>query len=177
MLVHGASGGVGIAALQLARAAGLQVIGTAGTERGLALATANGAHHVLDHNAPDLVERVLKWTDGRGVNIILEMLANKNVPQDLAMVSVNGRIIIIGNRGTIEVNFRDAMARDASIIGMLFFNTTPQELAAIHAAILAGLETGIIKPVIGQEVPLAEAARAHETVLQPGSYGKIVLIP
>ena len=177
MLVHGASGGVGIAALQLAHAAGLQVIGTAGTERGLALAAENGAHHVLDHNAPDLAERVLKLTDGRGVNMILEMLANKNIPQDLSMVSANGRVIVIGNRGAIEVNFRDAMARDASIIGMLLFNTTPQELTAIHAAIVAGLETGIIKPVIGQEFPLGEASRAHEAVLRPGSYGKIVLVP
>lgn len=177
VLIHGASGGVGIAATQLARAHGLKVIATAGTEKGRKLAAEKGAHHVLDHSSSDLNDQVLKLTGGRGVNVILEMLANKNLARDFSMLSLRGRIVVIGNRGTIEINPRDAMTRDATILGMMVFNASEQEMASVHAALGAALEADVARPVIGQEIPLSEAARAHEAVLRPGSYGKIVLIP
>lgn len=177
ILVHGASGGVGLAAVQLARAHGMAVIGTAGSEKGRELVRDNGAHQVLDHTKGSVSEEVKRITDGRGVNVILEMLANKNLAQDLSMLAIRGRIVVIGNRGTIEINPREAMARDAVILGMTLFNTPVDDLARIHAALVAGLENGVACPVIGKELPLAEAARAHEEIMQPGSYGKIVLIP
>jgi NADPH:quinone reductase len=177
VLVHGASGGVGIAAVQLARAHGMTVIGTAGTDKGRALVRENGAQHVLDHTKPAVAEQVIKLTEGRGVNVILEMLANKNLSKDLSLVSRNGRVVVVGNRGTIEINPREAMTRDASVIGMTLLNVSEADMAAIHAAVGAALESGVARPIIGQEIPLAEAARAHEAVMQPGSYGKIVLIP
>lgn len=176
ILVHGASGGVGVAAVQLARAHGMLVIGTASTENGRALVREIGAQHVLDHSALDLADQVSKLTGGRGVNIILEMLANKNLAKDLTMVSMRGRVVVIGNRGTIEINPRDAMTRDATILGMSVLNTPGPEMASIHAGLVAALEFGVIRPVISQEIPLAEAARAHVAVLQPGSHGKIVLM-
>jgi NADPH:quinone reductase len=177
VLVHGASGGVGIAAVQLARAHGMTVIGTAGTDKGRALVRENGAQHVLDHTKPAVAEQVIKLTEGRGVNVILEMLANKNLSKDLSLVSRNGRVVVVGNRGTIEINPREAMTRDASVIGMTLLNVSEADMTAIHAAVGAALESGVARPIIGQEIPLAEAARAHEAVMQPGSYGKIVLIP
>ncbi|MBV8207183.1 MAG: NADPH:quinone reductase [Acidobacteria bacterium] len=176
VLVHGASGGVGTAAVQLARSRGLTVIGTAGTERGRELVQRNGAHHALDHHAPDFGNQIASLTAGGGVNIILEMLANKNLATDLQIVARFGRVVVIGNRGTIEINPRDAMTRDARILGMTLFNASPGELAVIHAALGAALESGGIHPVIGQEIPLAEAARAHQAVMEPGAYGKIVLV-
>jgi NADPH2:quinone reductase len=177
VLVHGASGGVGTAATQLARSRGLTVIGTAGTDRGRELVRENGAHYALDHHAADFAEQISKLTGGAGVNIILEMLANKNLAKDLLMVSRFGRVVVIGNRGSIEINPRDAMGRDAVIMGMTLFNVSPHELASIHAALGAALETGAIHPVIGQEIPLVEAAHAHEAVMEAGAYGKIVLVP
>lgn len=177
ILVHGASGGVGIAAVQLARSHGMTVIGTAGSEEGKALVRENGAHHVLDHTKGSVADEVKKITDGRGANVILEMLANKNLAQDLSMLAIRGRIIVIGSRGNIEISPRDAMARDAIVLGMTLWNTPQEDLARIHAALVAALETGVARPVIGKELPLAEAARAHEEIMQPGSYGKIVLVP
>ena len=177
VLIHGASGGVGVAALQLARIHGLNIIATAGTEKGRALVREQGAHHVLDHTQSDVGEQLMKLTESRGVDVILEMLANKNLGIDLSLLSKNGRVIVVGNRGTIEINPRDAMTRDASIIGMTLLNVNEADMASIHAALVAGLEGGVLRPVIGQELPLAQAARAHEAVLQPGSYGKIVMIP
>jgi NADPH2:quinone reductase len=177
VLVHGASGGVGLAAVQLTRAHGMIVIGTASSGAGQELVKQNGAHHVLDHSQPDVPESVKKLTDGRGADVILEMLANKNLAQDLAMVALRGRVIVIGNRGTIEINPRDAMGRDASITGFTLWNTPEKDLTTIHAALVAALESGVARPVIGKKFSLAEAARAHEEVLKAGSYGKIVLIP
>ena len=177
VLVHGASGGVGLAALQLARAHGMTVIGTASSDQGKELVKQNGAHHVLDHSRADVPESVKKLTDSRGADVILEMLANKNLAQDLSMVALRGRVIVIGNRGNIEINPRDTMGRDASIIGFTLWNTPEKDLAIIHAALFAALESGVARPVVGKKFSLAEAARAHEEVLKPGSYGKIVLIP
>jgi NADPH2:quinone reductase len=177
VFVHGASGGVGTAALQWARAAGFKVIGTAGTEEGRRHASKQGAHHVLDHHAEGYLEELTSLTDGRGPDVILEMLANVNLNKDLGVVAKGGRVVVIGSRGAVEINPRLAMTRDAAILGMTLFNTTPQEFAEIHAAIRAGLESGTLRPFVGREFPLAEAARAHEEVLKPGARGKIVLIP
>jgi len=177
VLVHGASGGVGIAAVQLAVAHGLTVIGTAGSDRGRALVAAQGAHHVLDHTASDYLDRIDVATDGRGPDIILEMLANVNLAKDLDVIARFGRIVIIGNRGTIEINPRATMARDVTIVGLALPNAMPDEVASIHAALVAGLANGTLVPIVGQELPLADARRAHEAVLAPGAYGKIVLLP
>jgi NADPH:quinone reductase len=177
LFIHGASGGVGIAAIQLGRAHGLRIIGTAGSERGRTLATQQGAQHVLDHTKPDYLDELMKLTEGRGADVILEMLANVNLAKDLTVVAKYGRVVVIGNRGTIEINPRDAMGRDATVLGMALWNSSDRELASLHAAIGAGLAGGVLKPVVGTELPLREAAKAHVQVLAPGAYGKIVLIP
>jgi len=177
VLVHGATGGVGTAAVQLARAAGLRVIGTAGTDRGKKLALAEGAHEVLDHKSPAHFDQALMLTGGRGFDVILELLANVNLARDLTILAPKGRVVVIGNRGTIEINPRDAMMRDGSILGMSLWNATPDDLFSIHSALIAGLENQTLRAVIGKEIPLADAARAHVAVMEPGAYGKIVLIP
>lgn len=178
VLVHGASGGVGTAAVQLARAAGMTVIGTAGSDDGLKLVTEQGAHHVLNHSAQGYLDELMRLTEGRGVDVIVELLANKNLAKDLSVLAKKGRVAVIGNRGTIEINPRDAMSREADIRGVTLMNTSEQEYRAMHAALGAGLENGTLRPVIGQKIPLAEAARAHEEIMQhSGARGKIVLIP
>jgi NADPH:quinone reductase len=175
ILVHGGSGGVGTAALQLARAAGMVVMATAGTPRGLDLVTAQGAEHAFDHHDAGYLDQILAVTGGRGVDVILEMLANANLNKDLGLLAPHGRVVVVGNRGTVEIDPRQAMARDADIRGMTLFNTTPADMAEIHAALGAGLREGTLNPVVGREFPLAEAHVAHEAVLAPGAHGKIVL--
>jgi NADPH2:quinone reductase len=177
VLVHGASGGVGVAAVQLAVAHGMTTIGTGGTERGRKLVAEQGAHHVLDHTAAEYPKRLLELTEGRGADVILEMLANVNLQRDLDLVARLGRIVVIGNRGTIEINPRGAMSKDATITGMALWNAPPGDLTAIMAALAAGLANGTLRPVVGREFPLAQAAGAHQAVLEPGAYGKIVLVP
>ena len=177
VLVHGASGGVGVAATQIAASRGVTVIGTAGTDRGRRLVLEQGARHVLDHTAPDYLQRLMDLTGGQGVDVILEMLANVNLARDLTALAKGGRVVVVGNRGSIEINPREAMRRDASILGMTLFNASDRELVGTHAALVAGLANGTLRPVVGREFPLADAPAAHAAVMAPGSYGKIVLMP
>lgn len=176
VLVHGASGGVGIAGIQLARALGLTVFGTASTQKGRDLAQREGAHQVFDHSKSGYLEEIMRATGGRGVDIVLEMLANVNLANDMKLLATNGRIIVIGNRGDIAINPRDLMARRGSIRAFTLWAVTATEEAEIHAGIIAGLENGTLRPVVGKELPLAEAARAHKEILEPGAAGKIVLV-
>ena len=177
VLVHGASGGVGVAAIQLARKAGMRVIGTVGTETGRELALAQGAHCVLNHREAGYLDSMQELTCGKGVDVILEMLANVNLDRDLPILATHGRVVIIGSRGRVEIDPRNAMAREATILGMTLFNATEKELKSMHAAFVAGLEDGTLRPVVSREIPLAEAATAHHEVMEASTLGKIVLLP
>lgn len=177
VFVHGASGGVGTAVVQLARAHGLRVIATAGSERGLQLVRDQGAHEVLNHREADYFGRVAPLTGGRGVDLVVEMLANVNLDRDLDLLALHGRVTIVGNRGRIEIDPRTIMSKDATVLGMTMFNATAEEYRVIHAALAPALENGTLTPVVGRELPLADAPQAHVAVLEPGAYGKIVLIP
>ena len=177
VLVHGASGGVGTASLQIARAMGLTVFGTAGTDKGLDLAKREGAHQAFNHAKPGYQEEIMKASGGRGVDLILEMLANVNLGGDLKMLALEGRVVVIGSRGDVTITPRDLMSRRASIRAFTLWAAQPAEMAEIHAALFAGMENGTLRPVVGKKLSLAEAARAHREVLEPGAAGKIVLIP
>jgi len=177
VLVHGASGAVGTAAVQIAKAAGLRVFGTAGTDRGRALAKEQGADEVFDHATADYQKQIMGKTDGKGVDLVIEMLANVNLVRDLEMIAMRGRVVIVGNRGAVEINPRLIMSKDAIVTGFTNWNTTAQELVVAHAAIIAGMERCGFKPEVGKEIPLADAPKAHEEVMKPGAFGKIVLIP
>jgi len=177
VLVHGGSGGVGTAAVQIARARGMHVIATAGTPEGLSLVREQGAHSVLNHRDADYLQQVMPLTGGRGVDVVLEMLANVNLDRDLDILAVHGRVVVVGSRGRVEIDPRKAMGKDATILGLTLFNATPRDLQEVHAGLSAGLENGTLKPIIGKEMPLADVAKAHQAVMDSGAFGKIVLIP
>jgi len=176
VLVHGASGGVGIAAVQLARAAGMRVIGTAGTKEGMELVTVQGAHHVLNHRSDGYLDRVQELTCGQGIDVILEMLANVNLDRDLGVLAKGGRVVVIGSRGRVEIDPRIAMGQESAILGMTLYNASEKELASMHAAFVEGLGNGTLRPVVSRELPLADAATAHHAVMEASTFGKIVLI-
>lgn len=177
VLVHGATGGVGIAAVELAHARGLTVIGSGGTDAGLKAVRAHGADVVVNHRTPSYTDEIMRATGGAGVNLIVEMAAHVNLDRDLSLLAKHGRVVVVGNRGKTEIDARQAMGRDAAILGMTLFNVTETEFVEIHAGLIAGLANGTLNPVVGREIPIAEAARAHEAVMESGALGKIVIIP
>jgi NADPH2:quinone reductase len=176
VLVHGGSGGVGIATIQLARANGMQVLATAGTARGLALVVEHGAHHAFDHTSPSYLADITAATDGHGVDVIIEMLANINLDKDLGLLALRGRVVVVGNRGRVEIDARQTMGKDAAILGMTLGNVSPTDLETIHRDLVAGFCDGTLTPVVGLRFALVEAPNAHRAVLAPGAFGKIVLL-
>jgi NADPH2:quinone reductase len=177
VLIHGASGGVGVAATQLAVAAGATVIGTAGSNDGLAVVRAQGARHAVNHTDAGYLDQITALTDGRGPDVILEMLANVNLDHDLTVVAPSGRVVVIGNRGRVEIDARKIMSKDVSVFGLALWGIPGDEIRRAHEAIIAGLESGALNPVVGTEMPLKDAAQAHAKVMESGARGKIVLIP
>ena len=176
LLIHGASGGVGLAAVQLARAAGLQVFGTTGSDAGRVLLEQQGVTAIFDHHKTGYLEEIKAATQGRGVDLILEMLANVNLGHDLTVLAPRGRVVVIGSRGPVEINAREAMVRNADILGVMVSGASPEVLRAIHQALRAGLRDASLRPVVGREFALNEAAESHRAVLSRGAQGKIVLL-
>lgn len=177
VFIHGASGSVGTAAIQLAKRAGMIVIGSGGSDRGRQLILDEGADHAVDHTSDGYIDEVKTLTKGQGPEIILEMLANVNLAADLDLVKKYGRIIIIGNRGEVTINPRMTMMKELDVRGLALFNGTRAQMEEIMTDLLSGLADGSLRPIVGREMPLAEAAKSHEAVLEPGAFGKIVLVP
>jgi NADPH2:quinone reductase len=177
VLIHGATGGVGLAATQIAHANGNIVLGTGGSDTGLQAVRESGANAVFNHTTPGYLDDILRATGGRGVDVVLEMAAHINLDKDLGLLANRGRVVVIGNRGRVEIDARQAMGKDATILGMTLFNISDPDMASINSYMMAGLANGTLTPVVGKEFPLADAAKAQDAVMAPGARGKIVLLP
>ena len=162
--------------MQLAKCLGLTVVATAGSEKGLSLLRSLGADLVLNHASEHYCQKVLEFTHGRGVQIIIEMLANKNLPDDLRLLDQNGRVVIVGCRGEVTINPREAMSRDAAICGMSLLNLSAEERLKVFQALDPYFQNGSLKPVVGREFQIKDAPLAHDAVMQSGAFGKIVLM-
>jgi NADPH2:quinone reductase len=177
VLIHGASGGVGLPTTQLAHDAGAVVIGTAGSAAGADLVRTAGADHVLDHSTPDYLDEVARLTDGRGADVIVEMLANVNLERDLGVLALRGRVVVVGSRGELTFTPRLTMVKEAMILGTALWNATPAETAEALSGVARKLSEGVLQPVVGTELPLREAATAHRQILEAHANGKMVLLP
>jgi len=181
VLVHGASGGVGLASVQLAKSfGGLTIIGTAGTDKGIAAVKEAGADVVFNHKEADYAEKILEYTKGKGVDIVLEMSAHITLLKSMSIIGKNGRICIIGNRGPIDgFNARLIMSKRASIHGVMLLQLSPEERGEIIQALNEKLKSKQINPIVNKSYPLALASKSHEDVInQPsGASGKLVLSP
>lgn len=173
VLVHGATGAVGIAVIQLAKAMGMNVVATAGTPEGRALLEKQGIHTILDHTQSDHLAPYQSLE--QGFDVIIEMLANHNLDQDLKALAFGGRVAVVGNRGTVEINPRDLMARDAAVMGVALANIKPAELDLIAKSLYPLLNGGLLKPVIRKVYQLDDVSKAHEDVLKSGAQGNLVI--
>ena len=154
----------------------MTVLGTAGSQRGLDLIKKEGAHAAFDHTKPEHADEIMKFTGGRGVDVILEMIANVNLATDMKLMAIRGRTVVIGNRGEITVNPRDLMARRASVCGFTLWAVTKRKPPKSMRPSRPDWTNGTLRPIVGKEIPLKDAAIAHQDVLAPGAFGKIALI-
>lgn len=177
VLVHGASGGVGIAAVQWAKNADLTVIGTASSAEGQRLVSQQGADAVFDHTNEDHLSELREFTAGKGVDVIIEMLANVNLERDFEALAMFGRIVVVGSRGSLEFTPRQLMTKDATLYGMSLFNSPRSDRDQIQAAIFNGLSDEALKPVISRAFSLADGSLAHHAVIEHRALGKMILIP
>ena len=177
VLIHGATGGVGTAAVQLAKRAGLRVLGTYGSESGRSLLLELGVDATFNHHQPEYESEILEFTQGSGVDLILEMAAHVNLGRDLTLLGKGGVICVIGSRGLVQIQPRELMVRDADIRGLIWFNAPKGVVGKVFGDFYSALADGSIRPVIRRSFPLSSAAEAHELQMTRGSLGKLVLIP
>ncbi|GFN96994.1 quinone oxidoreductase [Plakobranchus ocellatus] len=174
VLIHGASGAVGIASVQIAKAYGLRVIGTAGTKEGMDLVEKTGADLVFNHREEGYIQAIQDAVGG--VDIVLEMLANVNLEKDLDLINFRGRIMVIGSRRSIKFNPRVMMSKESTITGVSAFKATEAEFREMHSLLRAGQRLGWLKPKISKVYPLEDAGTAqHDVINNQGTLGKLVL--
>ncbi|VDI02847.1 NADPH2:quinone reductase [Mytilus galloprovincialis] len=167
---------VGLACVQLAKNLGLTVLGTAGSSAGMSIVKVNRCDFVFNHKSDNYTQQIMDATKGEGPDLIIEMLANVNLDKDLNMIKKKGRIVIVGNRGTIEINPRLTMAKECIVTGIVLMNSTPDDWKEMNASIQTGMQNGWVKPHIGQEYRLNQSALAHKDVINNlGAQGKNVI--
>jgi len=178
VLVQGAAGGVGSAAVQLAHARGARVLATVGGADAAARVRELGADEVIDRRAADVVTEVKRLTADKGVDVILELVVSANLVADLAMIARGGRIACIGGgpQPTVEIPTGPAIAVDAALLFGSSSNAGRAGVAEILSGVAAMVERGELRPVVGRVVPLSQAREAHE-LLAGHHFGKIVLVP
>jgi len=175
LFIHGVSGGVGLAVAQLAKAHGLTIYGSASTEHGSELAKSVGVEAVYNHKEKNYVEKIMK-DHPSGFNIIIEMLANENLASDLALIAKQGRIVIVGSRGSIEFEPRAVMQKEAAVIGVMQACSSVKEYQEMAEHINGLLTKGLLSPLVGKSYPLNKVGEAHEDVMKnKGASGKLVI--
>lgn len=181
LLVHGGTSGVGTMACLLGKAFGLTVIVTCGGADKCAAALAIGADHAIDYKAQDFVAEVAVITGGKGVDLVLDMVAGDYVMRNLKCLADDGRHVTIAVQGGVraEINMAEVMRRRLTLTGSTLRPRSNQFKALLAQEIVRVawplVENGRLRPVMDQAVPLAEAARAHERMEQGAHIGKIVL--
>lgn len=183
VLVRGGSGGVGSVAVQLARSLGLRVVATAGGPERVARVAGLGADAVVDHRADDLVARVLDATDGRGVDVVLDVLGAGGLADNLAVLADDGRLVVLGlQRGRrAELDLGLLLAKRVSVIGTTLRSRPAGQKAAIMADVRAHawplVAEGAVRPVVHATYPFEQAGRAHEELESGAVFGKVLLHP
>jgi NADPH2:quinone reductase len=178
VLVQGAAGGVGSAAVQLAHARGARVLATVGNAADATRVVELGADETIDRTAVDVAAEVKRLTDDRGVDVVLELVLSANLDADLGMIVTGGRIVAIGTgpEPTVTIPSGRAIAVDAAILFASSGNAGRAGTAEVLTEVAQLVEQGKLRPVVGRVFALSQAREAHE-LLEGHHFGKIVLVP
>jgi putative PIG3 family NAD(P)H quinone oxidoreductase len=180
-LVHGGGSGIGTAAIQLLREAGLRTVVTAGSDEKCARCVELGADLALNYNEGEFAQKVLDATEGRGVDVILDSIGAPYMAQHLTCLATGGRLVLIGLMGgaQTEINLGLLLGKRLTIHGSTLRARPVEEKAEIVKAFLArfgdALAKGTIRPVVDRVLPLSEAQAAHDVLQESSHFGKIIL--
>ena len=179
VLIYGASGAVGQAAVQLAKEAGATVIATASNDEKAQIAKEAGADHVILYRSENIVERVNEITGGDGVPLILDMSLSDNIENNFEILKNKGRVVTIGspNNNTPALPWRLLNSKNASLQGILLFTAEPDEWQFAGEAISQGFANKKLTAHVGAEFPLADAQIGHAALAVKKYNGSIVFIP
>jgi NADPH:quinone reductase len=182
LLVHGGAGGVGIAAIQLGRALGANVIATAGSEEKLEVCRRAGAHHVIDYKDDDWVNEVNRITGGRGADVIYDPVGGDVFDKSLKCIAWEGRILVIGfASGTIpELKINRVLLKNIAVVGLYwgaYQMRDPAKVQAAHDALSGHVARGELAPMVWKELPLAQLPEALAALESRASWGKVVVTP
>lgn len=182
LLVHGAAGGVGLAAVQMGKALGARVLATAGSPQKLAVARAAGADVVIDYRAGDWPDQVRAATNGAGVDVVCDPVGGDVFEGSLKCIALEGRLLVVGFAGgrIADVATNRILLRNISVIGVylgLYRERSPELARHWMGDLLRLVEAGALKPVVFQTFALPDAARALDVIASRQSYGKVVLVP
>ena len=183
VLVHGGSGGVGTIAIQVAAALGAHVVATAGGPERAARCAALGADVVVDHRSQDFVEEVRAATDGRGADVILDVVGAAYLERNVQALATGGRLEVIGlQKGRrAELDLGALMTRRANVHAATLRARPLAEKAAVVAAVREHVWPMVaartVRPVVHERVPLAEGRRAHELLESGAVFGTLLLVP
>ena len=181
VLVHGGTSGIGSMAIKLCKLIGVKIIVTCGSDEKCEAAKKIGANHAINYKSADFVEEVKRLTDGKGVNIVLDMVAGDYVPRNLQCLAEDGRHVTIAVQGgmSAEINMAMVMMRRLTLTGSTLRARTPVFKALltdeIYRTVWPDVEAGKLRPEIDKIFPLAEAATAHAYMESGAHVGKIVL--
>lgn len=182
LLVHGGSSGIGTMAIQLAKAVGARVAVTAGSAAKLERCRELGADILINYREQDFVAEIKKATDGAGADVILDNMGAKYLDRNVQTLAVNGRLAIIGLQGGVkgEVNLSMLLGKRAAITATSLRARPLEEKAAIVAAVREHVwplvESGTVKPIVDQRLPMSEAAQGHRVLDESNHIGKVVLL-
>jgi len=181
VLIHGGTGGVGTAAIQVARRAGARVLATAGSPERVAFCRELGAHEGIDHHTEDFVERTRELTDGRGADVILDVMGAAYLERNLRALARDGRLVIIGMQGGIraEIDLNTLLSNRLTVQGTILRNRPVEQKGEIvrrfAAEALPGFGDGSLRPLVDRVLPLEQVVEAHRAMEAGGHLGKIVL--
>jgi NADPH:quinone reductase-like Zn-dependent oxidoreductase len=182
-LVHGGSGGVGTASIQLGAMAGVRMLVTAGSAERCRRCVELGADHAFDYHDGDFVEQTMQATDGAGVDVVLDCIGGRYLESNLGVLTSEGRLVIIGLMGgrTGEIDLGMLLSRRLSVIGSTLRSRPVSDKERIIGCLTMrfgpSIADGSLRPVIHREVPLADAAEAHRMMVSGDIFGKVVLSP
>ena len=181
VLVHGGASGVGTAAIQLLNASGNPIIVTAGSADKCAACMAVGADLAINYRAEDFVERVRAFTDGKGVDVIMDMVGADYLAQNLSLLKLKGRLVFIStlSGGQTQIDLRQLMGKRLRLIGSVLRSRTLAEKIAIKENFMTSfwpqVENGTLKPVIDRVYPIAQVNEAQQQMAENRNIGKIIL--